>query len=117
MIECEYMQPYPPFIDMPIAWTTRRTKCEFCGIRQCDSCRIFGERKTSNESVLKTHKWKAYGLKTVEIDGVKVKRRYYKCKRCTSFGLPRSMMEDTYPDGRIHRHSLNGSMLAPCSTL
>jgi len=106
---------FPPFIDTPIE--DRRTLCVECGASHCDSCRIFGDRVSENEKVdriMNTHAWRCYGHKQLRIGGVTVKRRYYKCTRCKSFGIPRHMCKDTYPNEKTRWHPVNGSVLAPC---
>lgn len=109
------MEPFPPFIDAPVDYYMKRAQCPHCGARHCDSCRIFGDRIPEDDA-MKTHAWRCYGKKHLRVGGVNVKRRYYRCTRCTSFGIPRQMCKDTYPNDKERWHPLNGSVLAPCNS-
>ncbi|AUT19182.1 hypothetical protein DSLPV1_211 [Dishui lake phycodnavirus 1] len=94
-------------------------ECEWCGVLMCDSCRIFRDRIPCDKEVeqaIRTHKWKCYGQKNIMLGGYNIKRKYYKCKQCTSFGLTRRVCRDTYPNAKVRWHPLIGSVLAPCSS-
>lgn len=92
--------------------------CGYCGVTWCDSCRIFADRVPNDDvgvDALKTHAWRCYGEKNVKMGGVTISRKYYKCTRCTSFGLKRRVCRDTYPNDKVRWHPMNGSILAFCN--
>jgi len=92
--------------------------CGWCGTKWCDSCRIFADRVSCEDEVseaMNTHSWRCYGQKNLKRGGVMISRKYYKCTKCTSFGLKRRVCRDTYPNNKVRWHPVNGSVLAFCN--